>query len=517
MNGFKHRASLIKQQAERMNKVAYDFSERSKNASQRKALQLKSPKLATLEEAILGCGMKDGMTISFHHHFRNGDRVVNMVVGKLAEMGYKNLTLAASSLAEVHAPLIDHIRNGVVRRISTSGLRGDLAKAVSHGLMDEPVVFRSHGARGSAIATGNLHIDVAFLAASSSDPLGNACGYSRSPNARSICGSLGYALPDSQYADKVVIITDDLVAYPNTPDSISEHDVDYVVVVDSVGDDTKISSGAIRDTKNPRDILLAKQAAKVVEHSGYFYDGFSLQTGTGGASLAAVKYIREAMIARGIRARYALGGITAHMVQMHAEGLIDRLIDVQSFDRVSAESFRDDITHNEVSSCEYASAEAPGSAVHFLDVVVLSALEVDTHFNVNVLVGSDGVIRGAVGGHPDTAAGSALSVVVCPLIRGRIPCIVDEVTTLVTPGFSVDVVVTEYGIAVNPARQDVKERLIAARLNVVDITSLRDKASKIIGTPAPLPFGDKVVGVVMNRDGAVLDVIRNIPDDGDNS
>ena len=157
----------------------------------------------------------------------------------------------------------------------------------------------------------------------------------------------------------MVILTDDLVDYPNTPNSISESDVDFVVEVDSVGDSSKIASGAIRDTKNPRDILLAQQAAKVIINSGYFRDGFSIQTGSGGASLAAVKFIREEMLRRGIKASYALGGITAHMVKLHEEGLIDRLIDVQSFDRVAAESLRDNKMHKEVSSCEYASAEEP--------------------------------------------------------------------------------------------------------------------------------------------------------------
>ena len=272
---------------------------------------MRHTKVVTLEEAIRRSGLKDGMTISFHHHFRGGDKVVNLVVAKLAEMGFKNLHLAASSLSDVHAPLIEHIKNGVITKISTSGLRGELANEISHGLMKEPVVFRSHGGRGSAIASGELHIDVAFLGASSCDELGNASGCPRSENAKSICGSLGYALPDAKYADHVVILTDDLVPYPNVPKSISSCDVDSVVVVDSVGDSSKISSGAIRDSKNPRDILLAKQAAKVIINSGYFKEGFSIQTGTGGASLAAVKYIRESMLEQGIHASFALGGITA--------------------------------------------------------------------------------------------------------------------------------------------------------------------------------------------------------------
>ena len=511
MSSIKEREAQVRAAAAKMGKGTYVEGE-PKNGTFRKDLQKESSKIVTLEEAIRRSGLKDGMTISFHHHFRGGDKVVNMVVAKLAEMGFKNLTVAASSLSDVHAPLIEHIKNGVVTKLITSGLRGELANEISHGLMEEPVVFRSHGGRGSAIANGDLHIDVAFLGASSCDPAGNACGYSRSENAKSICGSLGYALPDAQYADKVVILTDDLVDYPNTPNSISERNVDYVVAVDSVGDSAKIYSGAIRDTKNPRDILLAQTAAKVIINSGYFKEGFSIQTGSGGASLAAVKYIRESMIEKGIHASYALGGITAHMVKMHEEGLIERLIDVQSFDKVAAESLRKNPFHKEVSANEYASADEPGSAVHYLDMVILSALEVDVNFNVNVLVGSDGIIRGAIGGHPDTAADSALSIIVCPLLRGRIPCVVDEVTTLITPGSTVDVVVTEYGIAVNPRRPEIAERLKAAGLKVVDIHCLKDMALKAIGNPDPLPFGDKVVGVVMNRDGSVQDVIMNIVD-----
>lgn len=511
MSTLKERLVIAQQVAEAMGKSIYNNVEHEfKEVTPRMDLQQKSPKLVTLEEAIRRSGLRDGMTISFHHHFRGGDKVVNMVVDKLAAMGFKNLHLAASSLQDVHEPLIEHIKNGVITQISTSGLRGELAKEISHGLMEKPVIFRSHGNRGAAIASGELHIDVAFLGASSCDPLGNACGYSRSENAKSICGSLGYALPDARYADKVVILTDDLVAYPNTPNSISEHDVDYVVEVDSVGDSSKIASGAIRDTKNPRDILLAKQAAKVILASGYFRQGFSIQTGTGGASLAAVKYIRQSMIDQDINASFALGGITAHMVKMHEEGLIERLIDVQSFDKVAAESLKNDARHKEVASYEYASAQEKGSATHYLDIVILSALEVDVNFNVNVLVGSDGIIRGAIGGHPDTAEDSALSIIVCPLLRGRIPCIVNEVTTLITPGKSVDVVVTEYGIAVNPSRPEIAERLRAAGMQLITLEELRDRALRIIGTPAPLPFGDKVVGVVLDRGGSVLDVIKNI-------
>lgn len=82
----------------------------------RNELQRSSEKVVTLEQAIRASGLKDGMTISFHHHFREGDHVVNLVIDKLAEMGFKNLTIAPSSLSDVHAPLIEHIKNGVITK-----------------------------------------------------------------------------------------------------------------------------------------------------------------------------------------------------------------------------------------------------------------------------------------------------------------------------------------------------------------------------------------------------------------
>ena len=143
-------------------------------------------------------------------------------------------------------------------------------------------------------------------------------------------------------------------------------------------------------------------------------------------------------------------------------------------------------------------------------MVVLSALEIDTDFNVNVLTGSDGVIRGAIGGHPDTAAGAALTVVVCPLLRGRIPCVVERVGTLVTPGHTVDVLVTDQGVAVNPLRPEVRARLEQADIDLVDIHELRDTAEAMTGKPDPIRFTDRIVGLVTYRDGSVIDVIRAV-------
>ncbi len=468
--------------------------------------------VGSLEEAVRRSGLKDGMTISFHHHFRAGDYIVNMVLDCLAKMGFQNLKVAASSLSAIHAPMIEHIKGGLVTGIETSGLRGELADAISHGLMEKPVIFRSHGGRASAIMEDDIHIDVAFLGASSCDPFGNANGYSRSSTGKTACGSLGYARVDARYADHTIIITDNIVPYPNTPFGISQHLVESIVVVDAVGDPQKIMSGATRFTKNPHDLLIAEAAAKVIVHSGYFKDGFSIQTGSGGASLAVTRFLREHMLEKGVHASYALGGITGAMVKLHEEGLIHKLLDVQSFDLDAANSLKNNRFHTQIDANYYASPYNPGAAVNQLDVVILSALEVDVDFNVNVLTGSDGVIRGAIGGHPDTAAGAALSIVVAPLLRGRMPSILDHVNTVVTPGSTVDVLVTDQGIAVNPRRPEIVQRLKAAHLDVTTIQELKERAERVVGKPDPLPFGDKIVGIVTYRDGTVIDVIREIKD-----
>ena len=69
----------------------------------------------------------------------------------------------------------------------------------------------------------------------------------------------------------------------------------------------------------------------------------------------------------------------------------------------------------EMSASFYANPHNKGCVANQLDIMVLSATEVDVDFNVNVITGSDGVIMGASGGHCDTAAGSKLAIVVTPL------------------------------------------------------------------------------------------------------
>ncbi|MCB5953297.1 citrate lyase subunit alpha [Enterococcus sp. BWT-B8] len=462
--------------------------------------------LGSIREAIEKTGLKDGMTISFHHHFREGDFVMNMVLEEIANMGIKNLSIAPSSIANVHEPLINHIKNGVVTNITSSGLRDKVGAAISEGIMENPVVIRSHGGRARAIAAGDIHIDVAFLGAPSSDAYGNSNG----TVGKATCGSLGYAMIDAKYANQVVIITDTLVPFPNTPISIPQTDVDYIVEVEAIGDPSGIANGATRFTKNPKELLIAEYAAKVITSSPYYQQGFSFQTGTGGAALAVSRFLRDAMIKDDVTASFALGGITNAMVELLEEGLVEKIIDVQDFDHPSAISLGENSNHYEIDANMYASPLSKGAVINQLDTAILSALEIDTNYNVNVMTGSDGVIRGASGGHSDTSMACKMSLVISPLVRGRIPTIVDTVNTVVTPGTSIDVVVTEVGIAIHPNRQDLIDHFKELDVPQYTIEELKEKAYSIVGTPEAIQYGEKVVALIEYRDGTLIDVVKNV-------
>ena len=461
---------------------------------------------ASLREAIVKCGLKDGMTVSFHHHFRDGDYIANMVMKEIVDLGIKDITIAASSLGTAHDPIAQYIEDGVVTGLQTSGIRGRMGEVVSQGKLKTPAILRSHGGRVRAIEEGDVHIDVAFIGAPTSDECGNA----RGKGGKSDCGVLSYAMVDAEYADKVVVITDTLVPFPNFPASIQAIDVDYVVVVDQIGNPKKIASQAARLSKDPRDLMMAESCAKVMAACPYFKDGFSFQTGAGGPSLAVNRFIEPLMVERGIKIRWAIGGITSPMVDLLNKGLVDCIVDAQDFDIPSVQSVVTNRSHYEISTSQYANPANKGAFVNKLDFVVLAALEVDTDFNVNVITGSDGVLRGAPGGHPDAAAGSKCCIVVTPLVRGRMATICESVVTVTTPGECVDVVVTYYGIAVNPLRSDIAGWLDEAGIAHTTINALQEKAYSLVGRPDPLEWNDKVVAILEARDGTILDVVREI-------
>ena len=338
--------------------------------------------VATIVDALKQCGAKSGMTFSFHHHLRNGDYVANMVMeAAVRELGLCDLTIAATSLGEANDPIAEYIEEGKVIGLQTSGIRGKIGDVVSKGKLKTPAIIRSHGGRPRAIEAGEVHIDIAFVAAPTSDCVGNCRGIGGKSN----CGSLGYAMTDARYADKVVVVTDCLVDFPNYPASVEAIDVDAVVVVDSIGDPAKIASAAARISKNPRDLMMAENVAKVIASTPYFKDGFSLQTGVGGPSLAANLFLERFMDKRNIKMGWAIGGICGPMVELLKKGKVGKVIDVQDFDLDAVNSINQTPGHFEMSASQYANPANKGAFVNKLDFVVLAALEIDTNFNVNVL------------------------------------------------------------------------------------------------------------------------------------
>ena len=462
--------------------------------------------VSSIAEAVRLAGLRDGMTVSFHHHLRNGDFVLNMVMEQIAEQGIRDLTVNASSLFDVHLPLTGHMETGVVTGLITDYVSGGFGRVLSSGVLRTPVQFRTHGGRPRDISLGITPIDVAFIAAPTADPMGN-CSGKYGPSA---CGSLGYAFADAMFAKKVVVITDNLVPYPMQDFSISENYVDYVVQVDAIGNPKGIVSGTTRITRDPVGLVMAQSAAKVIAASGLLKDGFSFQTGAGGASLAAAQFLKEIMLKEGVQGSFGLGGITGYMVDMLQAGCFRNLMDVQCFDLKAVESIRNDPRHQEISALQYASPSSKSAVVDSLDVVILGATEIDTDFNVNVHTDSNGYIMGGSGGHSDTAAGAKLSMIIAPMFRARLPIVTERVQCISTPGKDIDVLVTQGGIAVNPNRGDLREKLTAAGLPVVDIRELKERTERITGTPRPINKGDQVVAEVISRDGELLDKIYRV-------
>lgn len=466
--------------------------------------------MPSLREAILASGLKNGMTISFHHHFREGDKIVGQVLTAIEELGIRGLRFAPSAVVNLKNPSIVHfVEAGVINRVEASGIRGELGDAVIAGAMEKPVILRPHGARPRAVQAGELTIDVAFIGVSAADEYGNANGMI-GDNA---CGALGYSHVDAQYGRRVIAITDTVVPYPCTPAIIPQEQVDMVVRLDEIGDSALIGRGAARLTRNPRDLLIAKNTSDVIAHCGLFRDGFSFQTGAGAIPIACTNYIGRHMAQRGIRAGFALGGVTSGIVELLNEDKVGYIEAVQSFDAVAARAMLNNSRIVECSVDRYANPHNKGAMVNRLDIVVLAALEVDVGFNVNILTGSSGEMLGGLGGGPDTAAGAAVPVLALPLFRGRTPSIVDKVFTLCTPGETVAAVVTELGVALNPRHRSydmLRESLKGCPVKQYTIEDMKRIAETITGVPKPIHCTDRVVALVEYRDGTVIDVIRQL-------
>ncbi len=458
----------------------------------------------SIEEVIKKVGLEDGMTVSFHHHLRNGDFVVNMVMETIRKMGIKDIRVFPTALFPVHAPLVDMLSDGTIRRIEGS-MNGPLGEATSYGAMRETAVLRSHSGRVRAVESGEVHIDVAFIAAPTADRYGNLNGV----DGPSACGPLAYGMVDAYHADHTVAITDNIVPYPAHPISIFQHQIDYVVPVDKIGDPAGIMSGTLRITTSPSRLKIAKYALEVIDRVA-LRDGFSFQAGAGGISLAVTKFLGDLMKKRGIKASFINGGVTKYVVDMLHEGMVDVVFDGQAFDLDAVKSLREDMNHIETPLAMYGNPYSSGGIVNMLDVGVLGATEVDIDFNVNVNTHSDGLLLHGIGGHQEVAAGSALTIVTVPLYRYRVPVIRERVTTVTTPGEVVDVVVTEHGIAVNPKRDDIIEAMHGSRVPVYDIQELQKKAERICGKPEEPKTTDDIIAAILWRDGTVIDVVYKV-------
>ena len=330
-----------------------------------------------------------------------------------------------------------------------------------------------------------------------------------------------------------------LVAYIAKKYNVGDKDMDDLISIGTIGlikgidtfDETKnirLATYAARCIDN--ELLMMLRAEKKKAKDVYLYDSIgSDKEGNEINLFDIIEYKDEDVVERlmvnervgrlgkimeerGIKMGLGLGGITTPMCNLLAKGLIDKIVDTQDFDMGAIESIKKNPNHIEISASEYANPFNKGAYVNKLDFVILAALEVDVNFNCNVVVGSDGMITGAQGGHPDTAAGAKCTIVIAPLLQGRIPAICTNVTTVTTPGESVDVVITDYGIAINPRRQDLIECMKDVDLPFCTIKELRDKAYAMVGTPDPVQFDDRVVGVIEARDGTIIDVVRKIKD-----
>lgn len=458
----------------------------------------------TLKEALLEAGLRDGMTISTHHHFRDGDLLANQIFDIAAEAGIKHLRWFPSAAFPCHAYLIKYLEDGTISHIEGS-MNGPLGKYCSEGKMKKTAVLRSHGGRYQAIQDGEVKIDITVIGAGSADSFGNSNGV----NGSSASGALGFALADSQYADKVIVVTDNLVPFPCVPWQIQGNYVDYVVKVDKVGIPEKIVSGTTEVTKSPDRLLIAELTAKFCELTGIIHDGFSFQAGAGGTALSIGIFFAEIMRRKGIKARFARGGSNKYLVQMLEEGLVEYILDGQTFDLDGVRSMRENPRHVWTSPFTSYNYHGKGNFSSLVDVSILGATEVDLNFNANVVTHSDGYLLHGIGGWQNCLFSKTVILPV-PLFRDRIPIIVDEVTTLCGPGELIDVIVTERGIAINPLRTDLIEKAKNSGIPIKTIQQLKDEAEKICGKPEKPAFTDKIVAAIKWVDGTVIDVVREL-------
>ncbi len=460
-------------------------------------------KVTSLTDALKKCGLKNGNTLSFHHQLRNGDNVINMTLAAARDLDVKNIRMAQTAIFNVHEPVIDFIKEGVVNRIegSINGVVGDF---VSKHPLPYPVVLRSHGGRWAAVKTDELHVDIAVIAASAADVRGNCTGIV----GESAFGPISYSEIDAMCADHVIVVTDNVVDYPCKFQEIQERYVDYVAEVDRIGDPKNIMSGTTKITEDPMKLQIARDCVELMDAVGIIKEGMIFQSGAGGISLAAMKYLDDRLEEKDIVAATATGGLTKLICDIYKAGRVKNIYYSQVFDDYSVKFIQEDLGLP-ADIGHYADPTSKGRTIDGLDTVVLGATEVDTNFNVNVNTHSDGRLLHGIGGHQDTSAGSSLCIISCPVFRKTNPMVREKVTTITTPGDVVDAIVTNEGTAINPQRKDIIEK-VEGKINLVPIEELKNMAYDATGGPEELNLGEEIVGMTKWMDGTVLDIIKRV-------
>ena len=460
-------------------------------------------KITDLATALKKCGLKNGDTLSFHHQLRNGDYVINQTIETAYNLGIKNIQVAQTALFNVHEPFIEFIKEGFITRIegSINGIVGDY---ISKNPLPFPVILRSHGGRWSAIKRDELHINIAVITASTADERGNATGIL----GENAFGPISYSQVDAMHADHVIIVTDTIEKYPLKYQEIQERYVDYVAHIDKIGNPKNIMSGTTKITEDPMKLQIAQDCVELMDATGIIKEDMIFQSGAGGISLAAMKFLGERLTEKNIVAATATGGLTKLICDIYQAGRVRNIYYSQVFDDYSVKYIQNnlglpaDIGH-------YADPTSKGRTIDGLDTVVLGATEVDTNFNVNVNTHSDGRMLHGIGGHQDTAAGSSLCIITCPIYRKSNPIVREQVTTITTPGDVVDAIVTNEGTAINPKRHDLIEKA-KGKITLISIEELKNMAYDATGTPPELEFTDSLVGMTKWFDGTLLDIIRQV-------
>jgi len=459
--------------------------------------------IKTIDELFENEEITLNKNISFHHHLRNGDYVINYVLQKYIDEEVQNINLFPSAIFPNYKTILTLIKNRQINNITTNYLNGDVAKYIStHGLKGK-LKMQTHGGRARAIKEGKNYLDIAFIAAPYVNLKGDAVGYL----GKTRCGSLGYAIPDSLYAKIKVLVTDNLVDEVINNPEIKGENIDYILLMDKIGDRAGIVSGTTKITTNPLGVKIARNTSLLLAELGLIKNGFSFQSGAGGISLRVTKDIKEIMINKKIKASFFSGGITKYHVEMLEENLVEKLYDVQCFDLEAIDSLAKNKNHLPISASKYASPLNSERVIKDLDIVILGATEIDYDFNVNVTTDSHQTIIGGSGGHSDTASEAKVTVIVSPLIKGRIPIIKKRVTTITTLGKNIDCLVTERGIAINPIRKDLIKQLKNTNLKILSIKELAEIAYHFTNIPKDITKRDKIIGEVEDRTYEIIDYL----------